>query len=554
MKILVINGSPKGQGSNSLRLTERFVQGVTAAEASAGHQASVEVLTISELQIAACKGCFACWKKTPGQCCIHDDMADVIAAELRADLIIWSFPLYYFNVPGILKNVIDRQLPMNLPFMSEREDGYGSGSHDARFDMSGKRHVLISTCGFYSAQDNYDSVIKMFDHFLGRGAYETIFCGQGELFRVKELSQRTDEYLAAVEQAGAEYAQGSILDATRQRLEQLLFPKEQYEAMADASWGVAKDGQTKDAETLIFTRQMAALYDRTSYAGVDRVLEMRYTDTGETYQIRLGESNAEVFTDGHLTPTTVIETPFTVWKQIGQGEIRGDVALAQGAYRVKGEFDLMLNWDRIFRSGQAGDHKTAERQTEPQDGLKPPSMTTMLIAWITLWIAVAINPKTGAVITLAVTALLPVIMRSHRFIFWDRLSIVAVAALSAIAFFTGNGDHTTLAGNLIFGLMWLISCFTREPLCAAYVKYGYGGDDALQNPLFMKTNVILAAAWGVMYVLKTFWTWGLSGIVAAMPLMVVNQLVPVAMGLFTIWFERWYPAKMARGWGDEKHC
>ena len=53
MKILVINGSPKGQGSNSLRLTERFVQGVTAAEAPAGHQASVEVLTISELQIAA---------------------------------------------------------------------------------------------------------------------------------------------------------------------------------------------------------------------------------------------------------------------------------------------------------------------------------------------------------------------------------------------------------------------------------------------------------------------------------------------------------------------
>ena len=53
-----------------------------------------------------------------------------------------------------------------------------------------------------------------------------------------------------------------------------------------------------------------------------------------------------------------------------------------------------------------------------------------------------------------------------------------------------------------------------------------------------------------MYVLKTFWTWGLSGIVAAMPLMVVNQLVPAAMGFFTTWFERWYPAKMARGRGE----
>ena len=34
---------------------------------------------------------------------------------------------------------------------------------------SGKRHVLISTCGFYSAEGNYDSVLRMFDHFLGKG-------------------------------------------------------------------------------------------------------------------------------------------------------------------------------------------------------------------------------------------------------------------------------------------------------------------------------------------------------------------------------------------------
>jgi len=30
-----------------------------------------------------------------------------------------------------------------------------------------------------------------------------------------------------------------------------------------------------------------------------------------------------------------------------------------------------------------------------------------------------------------------------------------------------------VAGYLAFGLMWLLSCFTREPLCAAYVKYDY---------------------------------------------------------------------------------
>ena len=48
----------------------------------------------------------------------------------------------------------------------------------------------------------------------------------------------------------------------------------------------------------------------------------------------------------------------------------------------------------------------------------------------------------------------------------------------------------------MFGLFWLVSCLTKEPLCATYVKYNYGGEAAHKNPLFMKTNYILAAAWG----------------------------------------------------------
>ena len=30
-------------------------------------------------------------------------------------------------------------------------------------------------------------------------------------------------------------------------------------------------------------------------------------------------------------------------------------------------------------------------------------------------------------------------------------------------------------------------------------------------------------------------------------LIVVNNLMPVLMGIFTGWFEKWYPARLARG-------
>ena len=548
MKILLINGSPKGKRSNSLKLAYSFIEGFKNEYTDNEERESISIdeLHVASMNIAACKGCFACWQKTPGICCIKDDMQKVIEKLIEADLILWSFPLYYFNVPGILKNLIDRQLPMSLPFMSSKQNGYGSGSHDSRYDMEGKRHVLISTCGFYSADGNYDSVLRMFDHFLGKGNYTTIFCGQGELFRVKELSARTDDYLATVKCAGSEYAMtGTISEETEAILHTLLYPRDVFEKMADASWGISKTTGEKEPDDLVFTRQMAALYNKDAYDGKERVLEIHFTDLDHTYQIRLSKTGSEVFTDGSLSSTTRIDTPFTVWSAISRGEIGGAEALGKQMYTVSGDFSLMIDWDKFF--GSTSGVKKTEKAPQNTIEQKKPSMMTMLIPWITFWIAVSINPEVGAVITLLVVATIPFIMRKHNFVIWDQLSMAAVALLSVAANITGNGALPTNIGYLIFGLFWLLSCLTKEPLCATYVKYNYGGESAHQNPLFMKTNYILAAAWGVLYVLTAVWTFLLRKIGFGNTLILVNNLIPVLMGLFTAWFQKWYPARMARG-------
>ena len=548
MKILLINGSPKGKRSNSLKLAYSFIEGFKneCTDNEERESISIDELHVASMEIAACKGCFACWQKTPGVCCIKDDMQTVIGKLIEADLILWSFPLYYFNVPGILKNLIDRQLPMSLPFMSSKQDGYGSGSHDSRYDMEGKRHVLISTCGFYSADGNYDSVLRMFDHFLGKGNYTTIFCGQGELFRVKELSARTDEYLSTVKCAGSEYAMtGTISEETDAILHTLLYPRDVFEKMADASWGISKTTGEKEPDDLVFTRQMAALYKKDAYDGKERVLEIHFTDLDHTYQIRLSKTGSEVFTDGSLSSTTRIDTPFTVWSAISRGEIGGAEALGKQMYTVSGDFSLMIDWDKFF--GSTSGVKKTEKAPQNTIEQKKPSMMTMLIPWITFWIAVSINPEVGAVITLLVIATIPFIMRKHNFVIWDQLSMAAVALLSAAANITGNGALPTNIGYLVFGLFWLLSCLTKEPLCAAYVKYNYGGESAHQNPLFMKTNYILAAAWGVLYVLTAVWTFLLRKVGFGNTLILVNNLIPILMGLFTAWFQKWYPARMARG-------
>ncbi|MGN0342674.1 MAG: NAD(P)H-dependent oxidoreductase [Roseburia sp.] len=347
MKILVINGSPKGKRSNTYRMTKAFVEGIQQSI----EDAQVEELTVNQLEIKPCLGCFSCWNKTPGKCCIQDDMQKVLQKRLWADVTIWSFPLYYYNVPGGLKSLIDRQLPLVLPFMAEREDQVGNGSHPLRYDMSGKQNVIISTCGFYTAEGNYDSVLSMFDHMCGKDQYTTLFCGQGELFRVPELSRRTDEYLGYVKNAGKEYAQGGISADTREELNRLLYPKDVFEKMADASWGIDKESGEKEDDSLIFTRQMAALYQKEAYPGKELVVEMYYTDLDKCYQMILDKEGSRVITEDFKPFTTRIETPYMLWQDIAAGKVRGDEALMQQKYKVKGDFNLMLKWGEYFGGG-----------------------------------------------------------------------------------------------------------------------------------------------------------------------------------------------------------
>ncbi len=530
MRILIINGSPKGERSNTLRLTRAFLEGL-----GSGHE--IREAAVSRLELKPCLGCFSCWNKTPGKCCLSDDMAGVLEQMLWADLTIWSFPLYYFGMPGPLKTLMDRQLPMSMPFMT----GDTAGGHPSRYDLSGKRTVVISTCGFYTAGANYDSVRAMFDRLLGKGQYEALFCGQGELFRVKELSQRTGEYLGLVKKAGAEYAAGAITAQTRRELEQLLYPREVFEAMADASWGVTPEGEQAE-ESLIFTRQMAALYRKDRYPGRDIILEMVYTDIGKTYRVILGAEGSRVTEDLSGPFTTRIQTPYTLWQAIAAGEEEGARALMEHKYRVEGDFDLMLQWDRYF-----GGDAPAAAPTPAQKPGKTTNMTALLLPWMAFWIGASIDPFVGSLLALLACALVPLAFLRNRLTLYDAASMALVGTAGFCVLLGVPVRLMMPLSYLAFGLLWTGSCLTTIPLTAHYSMNDYNGEEALANPIFVKTNRILTAAWGVLYILTAIWTWFLMATPLAPYTGAINSAVPLLMGIFTAWFQRWYPARVARG-------
>lgn len=536
MNILVINGSPKGEHSNTLRLTNAFLEGISYAQKD--NLPNIERLNITQMNINSCLGCFSCWKKTPGKCCIDDDMQIVIEKLLWADLTIWSFPLYYFSLPGKLKIMIDRQLPLTLPFMLSDVEG---GSHPSRYDMSGKKTVLISTCGFYTAKSNYNSVIEQFDRICGKGNYTTLFCGEGELFRVPELSDRTEEYLAVVRQAGQEYASGGINEETNAKLQELLFPRDVFERMADASWGITQTGEKEDT-SLTFTKQMAALYNPAAYSGTDIILDMDYTDIGKRYRVVLGKAESRVIEQFNEKPTTVIHTPFHIWQSIAAGEIEGADALMRHLYSVEGDFDLMLKWDDYF--GQRQSTNTAEDKSASN---RKTDMRYVLTPWIVFWIAANIHIFWGSMISIFVCCLLPILFYKNRKTIYDVISGALISVFSMLLLINLSAVIVMPLSYLAFGVMWSISACLKIPLTAEYSMNDYGGDSSFQNPLFIKTNRILTAAWGILYLITSVWTYFILCSVTGSYIGIINSILPAIMGIFTAWFQKWYPRKVAQG-------
>ncbi|WP_333648873.1 flavodoxin family protein [Lacrimispora sp.] len=527
MKVLVINGSPKGDSSNTMHLTRAFLKGAGWTDA--------EIIHVAKADIKGCLGCFSCWNKTPGACVIHDDMTEILAKIIDADVIIWSFPLYYFSVPGSLKNLIDRQLPLNLPFMEGESD---SGSHPPRYDLADQKHIVISTCGFWTPTGNYDAVTSMFDHFCGKGRYTTILCGQGELFRVPELKGRTDGYLELIRRAGAQYAAGGIDAKTREEIEKPLFPRDVFEKAADASWGISKSkdsGNPKD-DSLLFTTQMTAFYQPD---GVERVLEFFYTDIDKTYQILLTKQGAEVITDGFKPYTTRIETPYKVWRAISCNEISGQEALFQRMYKVFGDFNLMLQWDKLFPL-------LTPIKPEGEKTQRKASMMVLLLPWLVIWTVIAADPVTGGAAGIIAASLTPLFWLIFRPVVYEQAAIPITACLS-LAALLGTDTRLVIPGSyLLFGLMWISGAFAKIPLTAHYSARSYGGESAFSNPLFIKINRILTAAWGGLYLITPIWTYLIMGTSLSAFIGLINSALPALMGIFTAWFQKWYPARYAR--------
>jgi len=116
MKVIGINGSPRKR-KNSAIMLEHAINGARSAGAD------TEIIHLADLQYSGCQSCFLCKKYDSrwfGKCAVQDDLTPVLEKILSADAVIFSMPVYFGNVPGMVLNLFER---LWFPALLYRKDG-----------------------------------------------------------------------------------------------------------------------------------------------------------------------------------------------------------------------------------------------------------------------------------------------------------------------------------------------------------------------------------------------------------------------------------------------
>lgn len=104
MKKVVIISASLRKNSNSDILAKEFEKGAKTA----GNE--VEYISLVGKNIGFCVGCLACQKTQ--KCVIADDAAQIAARVKNADVLVFATPIYYYEMCGQMKTLLDRLNPL----------------------------------------------------------------------------------------------------------------------------------------------------------------------------------------------------------------------------------------------------------------------------------------------------------------------------------------------------------------------------------------------------------------------------------------------------------
>jgi multimeric flavodoxin WrbA len=357
MKALIIYGSPRHKKSASYHIGENFAKGLRRA----GVQ--VDEIILSKQKIHHCIGCFTCWTKTPGVCIHKDDMVQNLPKLQKANLIVFATPLYVYNVTGLLKNFLDRQIPLLEPYLVEKGEATG---HPRRDTPEDQKVFLISVAGFPELS-HFDALVTMFKKMYRGGKYigEILIPGS-EPMSMDDLQDSYKKLYKLIEKAGYEVGKNGVMSKeTQKRITDMTTYTEEeikvFREMANKYWDSMEPKdyskiklettnmeplKTTDSGMSGFFAGMAEIYNPKIIPGLKAVMQFNLDD--EKYYLIINEIDCKAYKGSYSEPTFTIISPKDVWMKITSGELSGAKAFMQRMYKVEGDMKLLMKMNQMF--------------------------------------------------------------------------------------------------------------------------------------------------------------------------------------------------------------
>jgi len=120
-------------------------------------------LDLSKTSVKDCIGCWSCWIRTPGRC-VHKDLDAFYKAYINADKVTIFTKLSQGFVSGNMKSLLDRMIPLYLPFISYES---GESRHLLRYEKYPEVEVYYEG-GFETSEDQKifeDYILRTFHHY-----------------------------------------------------------------------------------------------------------------------------------------------------------------------------------------------------------------------------------------------------------------------------------------------------------------------------------------------------------------------------------------------------
>lgn len=231
MKVLAINGALRGHKSITYSILSPLLRGMEKAGAE------TETIQLGELKIHRCIGCLTCWLKTPGECVFKDDMSWILKKLVEAEFIVYGTPLYNFTMTGLLKDFLDRRLPLVLPFFQENAVMKNTSTHPKRYEFALKKMFLVSPCGLPEFK-HFEPLVFTFNHYAKISNIKhlgQILCPAADALDEEVFQEQSKYYFNMVEKAGYQLIKDDRVDKElMQEIHIPFFTPEEYRKFVNA--------------------------------------------------------------------------------------------------------------------------------------------------------------------------------------------------------------------------------------------------------------------------------------------------------------------------------